>query len=48
MTSADRFLEAAIQEARQELTEGGIPIGSVTVPPRNDSRARAQSAGVEA
>jgi creatinine deaminase len=25
----DRFLEAAIQEARQGLAEGGIPIGSV-------------------
>jgi cytosine/creatinine deaminase len=31
MTSADRFLEAAIQEARQGLREGGIPIGSVIV-----------------
>jgi creatinine deaminase len=27
----DRFLEAAIQEARQGLAEGGIPIGSVVV-----------------
>jgi creatinine deaminase len=31
MTSTDRFLEAAIQEARQGLREGGIPIGSVIV-----------------
>lgn len=31
MTSADPFLEAAIQEARQGLKEGGIPIGSVIV-----------------
>jgi len=27
----DRFLEAAIEEARQGLAEGGIPIGSVLV-----------------
>ena len=27
----DGFLEAAIQEARQGLAEGGIPIGSVVV-----------------
>lgn len=27
----DRFLQAAITEARQGLTEGGIPIGSVLV-----------------
>jgi len=27
----DRFLEAAIEEARQGLKEGGIPIGSVLV-----------------
>ena len=27
----DRFLEAAIDEARQGLVEGGIPIGSVLV-----------------
>jgi len=27
----DRFLEAAIDEARQGLAEGGIPIGSVLV-----------------
>jgi len=27
----DRFLQAAIAEARQGLTEGGIPIGSVLV-----------------
>ena len=31
MTPTDRFLEAAIQEARQGLREGGIPIGSVIV-----------------
>ena len=31
MTTADQFLEAAIQEARQGLQEGGIPIGSVIV-----------------
>src|SRR5438093_6873218 len=31
MTSTDRFLEEAIQEARQGLREGGIPIGSVIV-----------------
>jgi cytosine/creatinine deaminase len=31
MNSADRFLEATIQEARQGLLEGGIPIGSVIV-----------------
>jgi cytosine/creatinine deaminase len=31
MTSTDRYLEAAIQEARQGLREGGIPIGSVIV-----------------
>jgi cytosine deaminase len=29
--STDRFLEAAIEEARQGLKEGGIPIGSVIV-----------------
>ena len=27
----DPFLEAAIEEARQGLAEGGIPIGSVLV-----------------
>jgi cytosine deaminase len=27
----DRFLQAALDEARQGLTEGGIPIGSVLV-----------------
>jgi creatinine deaminase len=27
----DRFLDAALDEARQGLTEGGIPIGSVLV-----------------
>ena len=27
----DRYLEAAVAEARQGLTEGGIPIGSVLV-----------------
>src|SRR6201981_2550138 len=31
MHSTDQFLEAAIQEARQGLKEGGIPIGSVIV-----------------
>jgi cytosine/creatinine deaminase len=31
MTSTDLFLQAAIEEARQGLTEGGIPIGSVIV-----------------
>jgi creatinine deaminase len=31
MTITDRFLEAAIGEARQGLMEGGIPIGSVIV-----------------
>src|SRR5947208_6143195 len=31
MASTDRFLEEAIQEARQGLREGGIPIGSVIV-----------------
>ena len=31
MTRVDRFLEAAIQEARFGLSEGGIPIGSVLV-----------------
>ena len=33
MTKAidDQFLQAAIQEARKGLTEGGIPIGSVLV-----------------
>src|SRR5229473_3001740 len=31
MVSADQFLEAAIEEARQGLQEGGIPIGSVLV-----------------
>ena len=31
MNATDRFLEAAIQEARQGLREGGIPIGSVIV-----------------
>src|SRR5947209_8903991 len=31
MASADQFLEAAIEEARQGLQEGGIPIGSVVV-----------------
>jgi cytosine/creatinine deaminase len=29
--SADRFLQAAIEEARQGMAEGGIPIGSVIV-----------------
>ena len=27
----DQFLQAAIEEARQGLAEGGIPIGSVLV-----------------
>ena len=27
----DKFLEAAIEEARRGLAEGGIPIGSVLV-----------------
>ena len=31
MPSADPFLQAAIEEARQGLAEGGIPIGSVVV-----------------
>jgi creatinine deaminase len=31
MIPTDRFLEAAIKEARQGLMEGGIPIGSVIV-----------------
>ena len=31
MTSPSKFLEAAIDEARQGLAEGGIPIGSVIV-----------------
>ena len=31
MATVDRFLEAAIQEARFGLSEGGIPIGSVLV-----------------
>ena len=31
MTRVDRFLEAAIQEARFGFSEGGIPIGSVLV-----------------
>lgn len=31
MTSEDPFLQAAIDEARQGLREGGIPIGSVIV-----------------
>ena len=31
MTTLDRFLQAAIDEARQGLAEGGIPIGSVLV-----------------
>src|SRR2546425_7418898 len=31
MVSADQFLEAAIEEARQGLQEGGIPIGSVVI-----------------
>jgi creatinine deaminase len=31
MTTPDRFLEAAIEEARQGLREGGVPIGSVIV-----------------
>jgi cytosine/creatinine deaminase len=30
-TTADRYLQAAIEEARQGLAEGGIPIGSVLV-----------------
>jgi len=29
--AADPFLEAALEEARQSLSEGGIPIGSVLV-----------------
>ena len=31
MSSADLFLEAAIDEARRGASEGGIPIGSVVV-----------------
>src|SRR6476646_9014716 len=31
MNSNDSFLQAAIDEARQGLAEGGIPIGSVIV-----------------
>jgi creatinine deaminase len=31
MLSTDPFLQAAIQEARQGMEEGGIPIGSVLV-----------------
>lgn len=31
VTRTDRFLNAAIEEARQGLSEGGIPIGSVIV-----------------
>jgi cytosine/creatinine deaminase len=31
MTMSDAFLQAAIDEARQGLAEGGIPIGSVLV-----------------
>lgn len=31
MNSKDHFLQAAIEEARQGLAEGGIPIGSVIV-----------------
>ncbi len=31
MVSTDQFLEAAIEEARQGLQEGGIPIGSIIV-----------------
>jgi creatinine deaminase len=31
MDSKDQFLQAAIEEARQGLAEGGIPIGSVIV-----------------
>ncbi len=31
MVSTDQFLEAAIEEARQGLREGGIPIGSIVV-----------------
>ncbi|MBZ5492330.1 MAG: nucleoside deaminase [Acidobacteriia bacterium] len=31
MNSTDPFLHAAIEEARQGLTEGGIPIGSIIV-----------------
>lgn len=31
VTELDPFLEAAIEEARQSLAEGGIPIGSVIV-----------------
>lgn len=31
MPSTDPFLQAAIQEARQGIKEGGIPIGSVIV-----------------
>ena len=31
MVAPDQFLEAAIDEARQGLAEGGIPIGSIIV-----------------
>ena len=31
MSNSDPFLQAAIEEARQGLAEGGIPIGSVIV-----------------
>ena len=31
MVSVDRFLEVALEQARQGLQEGGIPVGSVIV-----------------
>ena len=33
MSDADRYLQAAIEEARQGLSEGGIPIGDTWVHP---------------
>src|SRR6202045_4186219 len=48
MGSADPFLQAAIEEARQGLAEGGIPIGSVIMQGEMGARENAwrQSAAI--
>jgi tRNA(Arg) A34 adenosine deaminase TadA len=48
MTATDRFLEAPIEEARQGLREGGIPIGFVIVHRERIILARSQSSRSEA
>jgi hypothetical protein len=48
MTATDRFLEAPIEEARQGLREGGIPIGFIIVHRERIILARSQSLRSEA